>query len=110
MPEFLVSIADWIIGTQVPEQIKVVDVKGLFKNAYFLVPFISLILYYLYKQAINNLVIMALVITLWWFSGTSFVQGAVVDGELQLSKILPIIGIGLGSVGVIIYLAFIRSD
>lgn len=110
MPEFLVSIADWIVGTQVPEQIRAVDVKGLFQNAYFLVPFISLIIYYLYKQAINNLVIMALVVTLWWFSGTTFVQGAVVNGELQLSKVLPIIGIGLGAIAVIIYLAFIRSD
>jgi len=110
MPEFLVSIIDWVNNTQVPAQVREVDAKGLFQNAYFLVPFISTIIYYLYKQAINNLVIIALVLGLWFFSGTDFVRGAVVNGELQMSKILPIVGIGVGGIAVLVYFFFVRSD
>jgi len=110
MPEFLNSIGNWIHHTQVLDQIKEVDVKGLFKNPYFLVPFISLIIYYLYKQAINNLVIIGLCLGLWYFSGTQYVKDSVVNGEIQIGHILPIVGLGIAGIAVLIYLVFIRQD
>lgn len=110
MPEFLNSIGTWIQHTQVPEQFRAVDAKGLFQNPYFLVPFICLIIYYLYKQAINNLVIMALVLGLWYASGTQYVKDCVVNGEVQIGHILPIAGLGVCVIAVLIYLVFVRQD
>ena len=110
MQEYLLAIKEWIVNTQVPEQIKAVDAAGLFHNPYFLTPFICLIIYYLYKQAINNLVILGLVTGLWYFSGTDYVRNAVVGDRIQLSHVLPIAGVGIFGIAVIIYLVFIRQD
>ena len=110
MPDFLTSVFTWFKDTQVLDQIRDVDAIGLFKNPYFLVPFISLIIYYLYKQAFNNLIIIALVLGLWYFSGTEYVTGAVVNGELQLSKVIPTVLVGVGGIATLVYLLFIRQD
>ncbi len=110
VPGFVKSTIDWVHHTQVLEQIRAVDVSGLFHNPYFLVPFICLMIYYLYKQAINNLIITALGIGLWYFSGTDYVKSAVVGGVVQIGHILPIAGVGIFGIGVLIYLVFIRQD
>lgn len=110
MAEFFSSFSAWISSTQVLEQISAVDVKNLFRNSYFLVPFISLLIYYLYKQAFNKLAIMAICIGLWYFTGTSYVTEAVVDGELNMGKVLPLVGIGGVGVGSLVYLLIIRGD
>ena len=110
MPDFLTGAIEWIHQTQVLEQIKEVDAAGLFHNPYFLAPLICLIIYNLYRQTFNNLIIIAVGIGLWYFSGTSYVRGAVVDGQLQISKILPIAAVGMSGLAVLIYLLFIRHD
>ena len=110
MPDFLLSFTDWVNSTQVLDQIKDVDAIGLFKNVYFLVPFIGTIIYYLYKQAFTTLAIIALVIGLWYFSGTEYVSGAIVNGELQLDKVIPTIAVGAGGIATLVYLLFIRQD
>jgi len=110
MPEFLTSIIDWFHATQIPEQIQNVEVLALFQNPYFLVPFIGMIIYFLYKQAVNNLLIMAICIGLWIFTGTDMVQSAVVAGEIQIGKVLPVIGVGMAGMGALVYLVFIKGD
>ncbi len=110
MPDFLISVGEWITETQVLDQFRDVDVKALFQNPYFLVPFISLIIYNLYKQAVTNLGIIAICMGLWYFSGTSYVKNAVVGGELQMGNILPLAGVGVAGIGALVYLLFIRSD
>lgn len=110
MSDFLVGISEWVKQTQVLEQIRGVDVKGLFHNPYFLAPFICLIIYNLYRQTFNNLIIIAVCLGLWYFSGTEMVRGAVVDGVIQIGKILPIAGVGIGGIGILVYLLFIRQD
>lgn len=110
MPTFVTSFIQWVNATQVLDQIRDVDAAGLFKNPYFLVPFISAVIYYLYRQAFNTLVIIALVIGLWYFSGTDYVSGAVVNGELQLSKVIPTVLVGVGGIATLVYLLFIRQD
>lgn len=110
MADFFASIMSFIHSTNVIEQIKDVDAGGLFSNAWFLVPFIMLVVYWLYKMAVNNLVILALCIGLWIFSGSSYAQGMIVNGELQLDKVLPVAGVGIIALGVLVYLFFIRSD
>ena len=110
MADFLAPVMDFIHGTHIIEQIREVDAGGLFANPWFLVPLVMLVMYWLYKQAVNNLVILALCIGLWIFSGSPYAQGMIVDGELQLDKILPVAGVGVTALAVLVYLFFIRSD
>lgn len=110
MPDFFVSILEFFQSTQISEQIREVDVLGLFSNAYFLVPFIGYVGYLLYKQSLNGLVIIGLVIGLWIFSGSNLMQGLVVNGEIQIGKILPVAAVGIGAIAVAIYFLFMRSD
>lgn len=110
MPEFLVTIVEWINSTNVPQQISDVDAKGLFANGYFMVPFIGVVGYLIYKQALNNLVVVGLGIGLWIFSGSNYMQGAMVNGEIQLDKLLPVLLVWVGAIAIFIYFLFIRSD
>jgi len=110
MPDFLIRVSEWMLQTQVLEQIKAVDVSGLFHNPYFLAPFICVVIYNLYRQTFTNLIIIALALGLWYFSGTEYVRGAVVDGQIQIGKILPLAGVGIGGIAVLVYLLFIRQD
>lgn len=110
MPEFLVSVIDLVNSTNVPQQISEVDAKELFTNSYFLVPFIGVVGYMIYKQALNSLVVTGLGIGLWIFSGSNYMQGAIVDGEIQLEKLLPVLAVWVLAIGVFIYFLFVRSD
>lgn len=110
MADLLSPVMEFINSTHLLEQIRTVDVKGLFTNPWFLVPFIAQIGWWFYKQALNSLVCTALVIGIWWFSGSNYAQGLVINGELQLAKVLPVAGVGILVIVVLVYLFFIRSD
>lgn len=110
MTDFFIRAQEWIHQTQVLEQIKGVDASGLFHNPYFLVPLICVVVYNLYRQTFNNLIIVGLAIGFWAFSGTDYVRGAVVDGQIQIGRIIPLAGVGIGGIAVLIYLFFIRQD
>ena len=110
MTEFLGKIVDFINNTNVPQQFHDVDVKALFTNSWFLAPFIVFICYNLYKQAVNTLVLTGLGFGLWIFSGSSYMEGMVVNGILQLNKVLPVAGVFIGAIAVAIYFLFMRSD
>lgn len=110
MADFLSSIAAWFASTHLQEQIKDVDFPGLFTNPWFLVPFITLVGYLLFKQAWKDVVILGLLTAVWWFTGTDYMSSLLVDGEIQINKILPVVFGGAAVLGVIIYLLFGRSD
>ncbi len=110
MTEFLGKIVDFMNSTNVPQQFREVDARGLFTNSWFLVPFIAFICYNLYKQAVNTLVMTGLGFGLWLFSGSSYMEGMVVNGILQLNKVLPVAGVFIGAIAVAIYFLFMRSD
>ncbi|MEW6517920.1 MAG: hypothetical protein C4531_15945 [Desulfurivibrio sp.] len=110
MADILTPVVDFINYTKLLEQIRQVDVKGLFTNPWFLVPFIAQIGWWFYKQALNSLVCTGLALGVWGFSGTSYAQQLVIDGELQLSKVLPVAGVGMVVIVLLVYLFFIRSD
>ncbi|MHB1014921.1 MAG: hypothetical protein ACYC2W_06560 [Desulfurivibrionaceae bacterium] len=110
MTEFLGKIVDFMNSTNVPQQFREVDARGLFTNSWFLVPFIVFICYNLYKQAVNTLVMTGLGFGLWLFSGSSYMEGMVVDGILQLNKVLPVAGVFIGAIAIAIYFLFMRSD
>lgn len=104
------AATDLLDKTHLPEQVKDVDFPGLFSNPWFLVPFILLVGYFLYKQAFRDLIIMALLLGVWYASGTPYMQTLVVGDELQVNKVLPVLFGGAVVLGFIIYLLFGRSD
>lgn len=110
MPEFITKFIDWFKSTQLPQQITEIDYTGLFTNPYFLIPFLAIIAYLLYKQAFKDLIMIAIFTCLWIFSGSQYIQEVSIDGELQLSKVLPLVFGGAAIMGVIIYMYFVRSD
>ncbi len=108
--EFFTNLVDWFSSTGIHTQILDVDVVGLFTNPWFIVPFGILIGYMLFKQQWRDLVIIAICIAVWWVSGTPYMGSLIVNGEIQIEKILPIIFGGAAALGLIIYLLFGRSD
>lgn len=110
MGDFFSSIWGWMESTHVREQVADVDYAGLFTNPWFLVPFIGLVLYFLYKQAFRDLIIIAIFLAVWWVSGTEYMNTLVVGDELQMNKILPVVFGGAAVLGFVIYMFFGRSD
>ncbi len=110
MPDFIVSIVDFIYATGVPDQITQVDARGLVTNPWFLIPFIAFLGYQIYRQAINNLIFTGVAIGVWLFVGSNYAKGMIVNGVIQLNKILPIIGVGIVALGVLVYIIFMRQD
>ncbi len=89
---------------------KNVDVRGAFTNPWVLVPLIAQVSWWFYKQNMNAIIFLALAIGVWIFTGSPYAHGLVVNGELQLGKVLPVAGVGLGAIMVVIYLLFMRGD
>ena len=112
--QFFVNLKDGFVDavnkTNIPEQIDTVDLNGLFTNPWFLVPFITLVCYQLYKQAFRDLIIEVLILACWYATGTPYMQSLIVGGELQINKVLPVLFGGAAVMGFIIYLIFGRSD
>ena len=110
MADFLDTILAWIESTQLQQQIRDVDYVGLFTNPWFLVPFVTLVVYLLYRQAFRDLIIIFLFVAVWWVSGLDYMQTMVVNGELQMNKILPVLFGGAAVLGLVVYMLFGRSD
>ncbi|NIA04656.1 MAG: hypothetical protein GWP11_01645 [Proteobacteria bacterium] len=106
----LTRLGGLIQATNIPKQFRDVDFSGLFSNPWFLVPFIALIGYQVYKQAFRDLFIVVLIIGIWYLSGTEYMQTLIVNGELQINKVLPVVFGGAAVLGLIIYLFFGRSQ
>jgi hypothetical protein len=104
------TVGELLQATHLPEQIRDVDVAGLFSNPWFLVPFIGFIGYEVYKKAFRDLIIIGLLMGVWYISGTPYMQTLVVGDQLQVNKVLPLLFGGAVVVGIIIYLLFVRSD
>ena len=108
--EFLTKIVEFIHSTKVLEQFKEVDAAGLFTNPWFLVPFICLIGYMLYKQDFKEIIIIIIGFLCWHISGTEYMNSLIVGNEIQLAKVLPVVFGAACLLGVIIYMYFGRSD
>jgi hypothetical protein len=110
MSEFFNKILNFIHQTKVMEQIKDVDATHLVKNPWFMVPFVAFILYLLFKKAIKDIIIIAILCGIWWVSGTQYMHSLIVGGEIQIDKVLPVVAGGAVALGIVIYLLFGRSD
>lgn len=108
--EFFKKILDWFESTHLEEQIKEVDFVALFSNPWFLVPFVLMVCYMLFKQKWKDLIIVTICIGVWWVSGTEYMNSLIVGNELQINKILPVIFGGAAVLGFVVYLLFGRSD
>ncbi len=107
---FLRPILNFAESTALPRQFSEVDVAGVFSNPWFLVPFICLVGYLIYKKSINDLVIIGMMIGVWYFTGTEYAHSLVIDGIIQPQKIVPVMFGGVAAISVLIYLIFIKSD
>ena len=108
--DFLTKIVEFIHSTQVIEQFKEVNAVGLFTNPWFLVPLICLIGYMLYKQDFREIIIIIIGFICWHISGTEYMHTLIVNDEIQLEKVLPVVFGAACILGVIIYMYFGRSD
>lgn len=108
--EIFTKIGNWFESTHIGEQIKDVDFIALFSNPWFIVPFALIILYLLYKQSWKDLIILAIIVAVWWVSGTDYMNTLVVGDELQMGKVLPVVFGGAVVLGFVIYLLIGRSD
>ncbi len=110
MQELIDKIIAFWDSTKIYQQVTDVDVVGLFTNPWFLVPFIGMVLYMIYKQGWKDLIIISIFIGVWYASGTPYMNSLIVNGELQIEKILPVAFGGAVLLGVVIYLLLGRSD
>jgi hypothetical protein len=110
MDGFWVKIMGWFESTHLQEQVENVDVGGLFTNPWFLVPFILVVGSLLFKQGWKDLLIISIFIAVWWVSGLEYMDTLVVNGEVQINKVLPILFGGAFLMGFVIYMFFGRSD
>ena len=106
---FFADIGAWLQSTNIPEQIKEVDFAGLFTNPWFMVPFLALVGYLVWSQSFSELIVIGIFIFIWWISGTEYMQTLIVDGELQIKKVLPVLAGASALLGFVIYLFFGRS-
>ena len=108
--EFLHKIVDFINSTQVLQQFRDIDAAGLFTNPWFLVPFLCLIGYMLYKQNFREIFIIFIGFGCWHISGTEYMATLIVDDEVQLAKVLPVVFGGACVLGIVIYLYFGKGE
>jgi hypothetical protein len=107
---FFQPVLDFIVATKVPEQIDNVDYKGLFTNAWFMVPYVSMLAWDIYKQAFNSLIIVLLFTGCWAFFGTPYMKEIMARDEISLDAVLPIVGGACAVLGFIVYRIFFKSD
>jgi hypothetical protein len=110
MGDFFNSVLAWIESTHIQKQISDVDYVGLFTNPWFMVPFVALLLYLLYKQAFKDLIIVLIFVAVWYVSGLDYMHTLIVNGNVQISKVLPVVFGGAAVLAFVIYLLFGRSD
>jgi len=107
---FFNKIIEFIHSTKVLQQFKDVDALGLFSNPWFLVPLICLLGYMAYKQNFREIIIIIIGLGCWHISGTDYMATLIVDDEIQLAKVLPVVFGAACILGVIVYMYFGGSE
>jgi len=108
--EFFSKIADWFESTHIDQQLRDVDYMGILVNPWVMVPFALMIAHMLYKQRWTQIIVTGVGIGVWYFSGTDYANSLLVDGEIDIQKILPVMFGGAAALGFVVYLLFGRSD
>lgn len=108
--EYWTKIVVWWNSTHIHEQVMEVDYIGLSTNPWFMVPFVSMVLYMLFKKRWVDILLIVVCLGAWWVSGTDYMASLIVNGEIVIDKILPVVFGGAVAIGFVIYLIFGRSD
>lgn len=108
--EILTKIAQWFESTNIDQQLRAVDYMGILTNPWFMVPFVIMIAYMLYKQRWTQIIITIVGAGVWYFSGTDYAKSLLVNGEIDINKVLPVMFGGAIVLGFVVYLLFGRSD
>lgn len=109
MADLFKKIVEFIRSTKIPEQLNEVDLSGLLHNTWFMVPFVFICIYLLYKKEFAVLAISAICIGGWYLTGTDYMSNLIVGGEIQISKILPVVFGGAVALIAIVYLLLNRE-
>ena len=107
---FFKPVLEFIISTKVPEQVENVDYKGLFSNGWFLVPYLAMIGWNVYKKAINALVVIVLLTGGWAFCGTPYMQDVLGREEIALEAVLPLVAGACTILAIIVYIYFFKDE
>ena len=107
---FFKPVIDFIISTKVPEQVETIDYKGLFTNGWFLVPYLAMIGWNIYKKAINALVVIILLTGAWAFCGTPYMQDVLGKEEIALGAVLPLVAGACTILAIIVYIFFFKDE
>lgn len=105
---FWAKIVNFAESTKIPQQIEDVDL-GIFTNPWFMVPFIAMIGWWLFKKEFKSIIVAGIFLGIWYLTGTEYMQTLIVDGELQIGKILPIMFGGAAILGFVVYMYFGRN-
>ncbi|HSH12581.1 MAG TPA: hypothetical protein VLA15_02495 [Desulfurivibrionaceae bacterium] len=107
---FFEPVQDFFFATKVPEQIENIDYQALFSNPWFLVPYLALIGWNIYKRQPYSIIIILLFTGSWAFFGTPYMQGILSQEQIQLEAVLPLVGGACLVLAITIYLIFFKSE
>ncbi len=110
MVNFFNTIIKFFEQIKVFQQIRDVDAAHLVANPWFMVPFVALLVYLLFKKKIKDIIIIGMLCAVWWVSGTEYMHTLIVGGIVQINKIIPVVLGGAVALAIVIYLIFGRSD
>jgi len=107
----MADVWQWFVGllqaTELPQQIQDHNIEALIHNMWVMVPFGLFILWRIYRKDWRGIAIVFIIIGLWWFSGSEYMDGTVVNGKPVLAKLVPVIGVFIALVAIIAYLLFL---
>lgn len=107
---FFKPVLDFVVATKVPEQIENIDYTALSTNGWFLVPYLAMIAWNIYKRQLYSIIIILLLTGSWAFFGTPYMQEIMQQDQIQLEAVLPLVGGACAVMGIIVYLIFFKSE
>ncbi len=108
--EFFTKLATWFESTNIDQQLRAVDYMGVLVNPWIMVPFVIMLGHMVYKQRWTQIIVTTVGVGVWYFSGTNYANSLLVDGEIDINKVLPVMFGGAAILGFVVYLLFGRSD
>ncbi|MBU0673851.1 MAG: hypothetical protein KJ950_04340 [Proteobacteria bacterium] len=103
-------LLEFFKSTNIPQQIKEVDYKGLFTNGWFMIPYLAMICWHIYKKDINFIIVILLFSATWAFFGTPYMREILSHDQLQLGDVFPLLLGAVVVLGIIVYIFVFKSE
>ena len=107
---FFKPVVDFIVSTGVPDQVENVKYKELFTNGWFMVPYLFMIGWNIYKKQLYTIIIILLFTGSWAFFGTPYMRDIMGRDQISLEAVLPLVGGACVVLVITIYLIFFKSE